>query len=298
MGCALIFAGQAAQFVGMGRILAEANNKAKLRLEEANEVLGFDLARLMFDGPEDALTQTSVTQPAVYVHSIMVMESRADELPAFVAVAGHSLGEITALVAAGVIDFRQGLELVKVRSRAMQEACDLRPGTMAAVLGIEDDERIASICAEVNGIVIPANFNCPGQVVISGEREAVLEAAERCKAAGAKRAMEIAVGGAFHSPLMSPAYEIFKEAVNRIHFNDARVDVYQNVNATASRDALEIKNNLILQLTSSVLWTQTIRNMSEAGVNQYIEIGGKGRILAGMVKKINKDAEVNVWTES
>ncbi len=298
MSKALLFAGQAAQFVGMGKLLFDSSAKARQLLEEANDALGFNLGAVMFEGPEQKLTETSITQPAVFVHSMMVLNHYKDQLEDITAAAGHSLGEISALVAAGVIDYSQGLQLVKVRSTAMQAACNQIPGTMAAILGMESDDVISEICDKVDGIVIPANFNCPGQVVISGERDAVLAVAELCKAAGAKRAIEIAVGGAFHSPLMQPALDTFRHAVEAVPFKDATLDVYQNVDARAYRQSEDLKRNLIAQLTSSVLWMHTIQHMQMAGIHQFIELGGKGKILAAMVKKIYREAEVVVWEEN
>jgi [acyl-carrier-protein] S-malonyltransferase len=297
MKTALLFAGQAAQFVGMGKILYESSPEAKALLDKANDIMGFDLKEIMFNGPEERLTETKVTQPAVFVHSMMVYEHHKHTLTDVAAVAGHSLGEITALVAAGVISFEQGLRLVKTRATAMQAACDAVPGTMAAILGAED-AMVEEICSSIPHVVIPANYNCPGQLVISGEKEGITAAIEKCKEAGVKRAIEIAVGGAFHSPLMQPAYNTFKTYVESISFADAQYDVYQNVDARSHTAAKDIQLNLIEQVISPVRWTQTIEQMLSDGIEYFIEIGGKGKILAGMVKKIDREALIDIWQES
>ena len=296
MNRAFIFPGQASQFVGMGKNLYAKSARFKSIIESANEIMGFDLASIMFEGPDELLTETINTQPAVFLHSYMVYQDMYDgQSPA--AVAGHSLGEITALVIAGVLTFEDGLYLVKRRAEAMQKACEMNPSTMAAILGLDDD-KVEEVCRSIDGVVVPANYNCPGQLVISGSNEAIALAIEKCKEVGAKRALEISVGGAFHSPLMRPAMQYFGQAVEEVKFNDAQVPVYQNVDARAHIDADEIKNNIIQQVISPVRWTHSIQNMLADNILSFVEIGGKGKILMGMVRKISREAEINLWIEN
>lgn len=291
-----VFAGQAAQFVGMGKYLADTDIRSKDMIGQADEILGYALSNIMFDGPNELLTQTIHTQPAVFLHSVLVYKHNfKGEMP--FAVAGHSLGELSALVCAGVLSFEDGLRLVQKRAEAMQEACDTSPGTMAAILGMEDDI-VETICASINEIVVPANYNCPGQLVISGSKEGIEEAVKLCSEQGAKRAMEINVGGAFHSPLMEPARVKFQDAVNSVSFADAMIPVYQNVDASAHTSAAEIKENILAQVTSPVKWTQCINQMIEDGAEEFVEVGGKGRILMGMIRKISRDINTQVWTEN
>jgi [acyl-carrier-protein] S-malonyltransferase len=291
---AYLFAGQAAQFVGMGEQL---NADYRTIFEQANEILGFDLRKVMLEGPEDALKQTINTQPAVFLHSYLVWSKYHGDHPSPSALAGHSLGELTALVVGGVISFEDGLSLVKSRAEAMQSACEQNPSTMAAILGMEDHV-VEKICANIPEVVVPANYNCPGQLVISGSKEGIDKAIAVCQEQGARRALEISVGGAFHSPLMEPAVEPFAAAVEAISFSDAQIPIYQNVTAEAVTDGDEIKQNIIDQVTSPVRWTQTIQNMIGAGITQFVEIGGKGRILQGMVRKVSRDVDTEVWKEA
>lgn len=282
---AFIFPGQGSQLSGMGAALYESNPEVRIYFDQADEILGYGLKNLMFHGAEEELRRTEITQPAVFLYSYATYKSK--EHDKVTAVAGHSLGEITALVAAEALDFESGLRLVDARARAMQVACELTESTMAAILGLDDDV-VRQICEETPGIIVAANFNCPGQVVISGETIAVELAADSCKKAGAKRAIMLSVGGAFHSPLMEPAVELFSQAVNTMQFKKPAVPIYQNVDANASQDPYEIKSKLIGQLTSSVLWTSTIENMRSEGVSEYVEFGSK--VLGGFVRKIHKEA--------
>lgn len=285
---AFVFPGQGAQFTGMGKDLYDNNPLAKELFEKANDILGFRITDIMFEGSADELKQTKVTQPAVFLHSVISALCLGDEFqPAMVA--GHSLGEFSALTAAGALKFEDGLRLVYARAMAMQKACEAAPSTMAAIVGM-DDATIENICAEVSKegcVVVPANYNCPGQLVISGNIEAVNEACEKLKAAGAKRALPLPVGGAFHSPLMQPAKDELQAAIEATEFQTPVCPVYQNVDAKAHTDAAEIKANLIAQLTASVRWTYEVQNMIEAGATEFIECG-PGKALQGMVAKIAK----------
>ncbi|MBD5370619.1 MAG: ACP S-malonyltransferase [Bacteroides sp.] len=280
---AYVFPGQGAQFVGMGKDLYENNAEAREMFEKANEVLGFRITDLMFDGTEDDLKQTRVTQPAIFLHSVILAKSLGDEFKPDM-VAGHSLGEFSALVAAGALSFEEGLRLVSKRAMAMQKACDIKPSTMAAVLALPDD-KVEALCAEVDHVVAPANYNCPGQVVISGTIEGIEAACEKMLAAGAKRALKLKVGGAFHSPLMAPAQEELAEAIEAADFHQPVCPVYQNVDGKPHTDPAEIKANLIKQLTAPVRWTQDVEAMVADGADEFIELG-PGNVLQGLVKKI------------
>lgn len=282
---AFVFPGQGAQFVGMGKDLYENNPEARELFERANEILGFRITDLMFEGTDEDLKQTRVTQPAIFLHSVILARTLGSEFAPDM-VAGHSLGEFSALVAAGALSFDDGLRLVAARARAMQKACELRPSTMAAVLALPD-ETVESICTEVPGIVVCANYNCPGQIVISGEEEAIDIACERMKAAGAKRALKLKVGGAFHSPCMEPARAELAEAISNTEFKTPICPVYQNVDALPHTNPEEIKANLVAQLTAPVRWTQTVRNMIADGADEFIELG-PGKVLQGLVAKIDK----------
>ncbi|MFT4568570.1 MAG: [acyl-carrier-protein] S-malonyltransferase [Saprospiraceae bacterium] len=295
MAQALIFPGQAAQFVGMGSKITNLRSKAKALINQADDILGYKLSEIMYQGPEELLKETKYTQPAVFVHSYIVYDAHKDSLSPS-AVAGHSLGEITACVAAGVMSYEDGLRLVQVRAEAMQYACEHNPSTMAAILGLEDGI-VESICNNIEGTVVAANYNCPGQLVISGTSEAIHQAIVAAKEAGARRALEIPVGGAFHSPLMEPAVEKFKTVIEGMDFNDANIPVYQNVNAMATQDAESIKTNLIAQITSPVRWTKSIQEMISDGVGEFVEVGGKGKVLMGMVRKISREVEIRQWQE-
>ena len=283
---AYVFPGQGSQFAGMGREEFDSNELAKELIQRADEVLGYKLSDVMFNGSDDDLKQTRITQPAIFLHSIMRAKLLGDNFNPS-CVAGHSLGEYSALVASGAMGFEDGLKLVKERAEAMQEACEMTPGTMAAIVGLEDNV-VEDMCNSIDGVVVAANYNTPGQLVISGEVEAVKLAAEKLSEAGARRAIVLEVGGAFHSPLMAPAGERLQSAIEQTEFSAPSVPVYQNVSATAERDPDVIKKNLVAQLTSPVRWTQTMRQMIEDGTNQFVEVGGKGRILAGMVKRLDR----------
>ncbi len=284
---AFLFPGQGSQLSGMGAALYESFPAVRSYFDQADEILGYGLKNLMFNGAEEELRRTEITQPAVFIYSYATYKSKETGMPS--AVAGHSLGEITALVAVDVLDFESGLKLVDARARAMQKACEMTESTMAAILGL-DDEMVIQICDETPGVVVAANFNCPGQVVISGENLAVELAAEYCKKAGAKRAIMLSVGGAFHSPLMEPARDLFAQAVQNISFNSPVAPVFQNVDALPSLDPGEIKSKLLAQLTSSVQWTSTIEHMKAFGIEEYMEFGSK--VLGGFVRKIYKEAIV------
>ena len=282
---AYVFPGQGSQFPGMAKDLYASNEAARIMMEKANEILGFRITDIMFDGTAEDLTQTKVTQPAIFLHSVVLAACMPDFKPDMVA--GHSLGEFSALVAAGALDFEEGLRLVSIRARAMQKACETNPGTMAAVLMLPA-EKIEEICSSCKGTVVAANYNCDGQIVISGEKEAVDEACAKMKEAGAKRALPLRVGGAFHSPLMEPARAELAEGIEKAIFRTPSCPVYQNVTADPSIDPGEMKANLLAQLTSPVLWIQSIRNMASDGASHFIEIG-PGKVLQGLISKILPD---------
>ncbi len=287
---AYVFPGQGAQFTGMGKDLYDNNPEAREMFEKANDILGFRITDVMFEGTDDDLKQTKVTQPAIFLHSVLLARTMGDEFdPAMVA--GHSLGEFSALVAAGALSFEDGLRLVSARAHAMQKACEAKPSTMAAVLGLPD-EKVEEICAGVDGVVVCANYNCPGQIVISGEEPAIDAACELLKAAGAKRAMKLKVGGAFHSPCMEPARAELAEAIERTEFKAPRVPVYQNVDALPHTDPAEIKANLVAQLTAPVRWTKSVQNMIADGATEFVELG-PGKVLQGLVSKINREVAVS-----
>ena len=287
---AYIFPGQGAQFTGMGLDLYENHTEAQELFEKANEILGFSITDIMFEGTAEDLKQTKVTQPAIFLHSVILSKVLGDSFKPDM-VAGHSLGEFSALVANGTLNFEDGLKLVSQRALAMQKACEIQPSTMAAVLGLED-EVVEKICSEVEGIVVPANYNCPGQLVISGEVDAVNVACEKLKEAGARRALLLPVGGAFHSPLMEPAREELAAAIEATEFKTPSCPIYQNVTTTAVSDPIEIQKNLILQLTAPVKWTQSVQQMVKGGATSFVEVG-PGKVLQGLVKKIHGDAETS-----
>ncbi len=286
---AYIFPGQGSQFVGMGKDLYESNPLAKELFEKANSILGFRITDIMFSGTEEELKQTKVTQPAIFLHSVILAKTLGENFKPDM-VAGHSLGEFSALVGNGALSFEDALQLVYKRALAMQKACEINPSTMAAVLGMED-AKVEEICKTIPGIVVAANYNCPGQLVISGEIDAVNKACEALKAAGAKRALLLPVGGAFHSPCMEPARIELEAAINSTNFNTPTCPVYQNVTASAVSDPNEIKKNLISQLTAPVRWTQSILAMTNDGATHFVEVG-PGKVLQGLVKKISAGAEV------
>ena len=285
---AYIFPGQGAQFTGMGLDLYENSSLAQELFENANDILGFNITDIMFEGSADDLKQTKVTQPAVFLHSVILAKTLGDGFKPDM-VAGHSLGEFSALVANGALNFEDGLKLVFQRALAMQKACELKPSTMAAVLGLEDAV-VEKVCEATEGIVVAANYNCPGQLVISGEVEAVNKACEALKEAGARRALVLPVGGAFHSPLMEPAREELAAAIENTTFNNPSCPIYQNVNASAVTDATAIKANLISQLTAPVRWTQSVQRMIQDGATLFTEVG-PGNVLQGLVKKIDREAQ-------
>ena len=282
---AYVFPGQGAQFTGMGKDLYEASEEAKTLFEKANEILGFRITDIMFEGEAEELKQTKVTQPAIFLHSTILAKLLGDRFQPKM-VAGHSLGEISALTAAGVLDFEDGLKLVSKRALAMQAACEAEPSTMAAILGLEN-EVVEGICEKVEGIVVAANYNCPGQLVISGAVDAINDACELLKEAGARRALVLPVGGAFHSPLMEPARAELAEAIEATTFNTPICPIYQNVIAAAITDPNEIKKNLVAQLTAPVRWTQTMHQMIADGVSGFTEVG-PGKVLQGLVKKVDR----------
>jgi [acyl-carrier-protein] S-malonyltransferase len=277
----------------MGKELFENYDLARKMFDRANEILGFDLSKIMLEGSKEDLQQTRVTQPAIYLHSVVTAKVMENDFPP-AAVAGHSLGEFSALTAAGAIDFESGLQLVSQRAEAMQKACNLESGTMAAVLGLED-ETVEEICRQTQGVVVAANYNCPGQLVISGGASAIASACEALKAAGARRALILPVSGAFHSPLMEPARSELAQAIDATPFSTPLCPIYQNTTAQAVNDPLEIQNNLIAQLTAPVKWTQSIQAMIQNGITEFIEVG-PGKVLQGLVKKINSEAETSSAT--
>lgn len=284
---AFVFPGQGAQFVGMGKDLYENNPVAKELFDKANEILGFNITDLMFNGTDEDLRQTKVTQPAIFLHSVILAKTMGDDFNPDM-VAGHSLGEFSALVAAGALSFEDGLRLVSARAQAMQKACEKTPSTMAAVLALPD-AKVEELCASVTeGVVVPANYNCPGQIVISGSIEGVDAACAKMLEAGAKRALKLKVGGAFHSPLMEPARAELADAIAHTDFHAPKCPVYQNVNAEPQTDPETIKKNLIAQLTAPVRWTQTVQNMIAAGADTFVEVG-PGAVLQGLVKKISSE---------
>ena len=285
---AYIFPGQGAQFSGMGKDLYEGFPMAQTLFEQANDTLGFSITDLMFEGTAEDLRQTRVTQPAIFLHSVILSKVLGNSFAPDM-VAGHSLGEFSALVANGTLSFADGLKLVAKRAEAMQRACEAQPGTMAAVLGLED-AIVESVCSEIPGVVVPANYNCPGQLVISGEVKAIDLACEKLKEAGARRALVLPVGGAFHSPLMQPAREELAAAIEETQFSNPICPVYQNFTTTAERDTKVIKENLIAQLTAPVKWTQSIQQMIADGATEFIEVG-PGKVLQGLVRKIDASAE-------
>lgn len=282
---AFVFPGQGAQFVGMGKDLYENNPVAHEMFEKANDILGFRITDLMFEGTDEDLRQTKVTQPAIFLHSVILAKTLGEEFKPDM-VAGHSLGEFSALVAAGALSFEDGLRLVAARAMAMQKACELKPSTMAAVLALPD-EKVEEICAGIDGVVVCANYNCPGQLVISGEIEAIDKACEQLLAAGAKRALKLKVGGAFHSPCMEPARAELASAIEATEIHEPVCPVYQNVDAKPHTDPAEIKKNLVAQLTAPVRWTQTVQNMIADGATEFIELG-PGKVLQGLVAKIDR----------
>jgi len=287
---AYVFPGQGAQYPGMGKDLYDNSAEAKAMFDKANEILGFNITKMMFEGTAEDLKQTKVTQPAIFLHSVILSKVLGESFQPEMT-AGHSLGEFSALVTAGALSFEDGLKLVSKRAQAMQKACEAQPSTMAAIVG-SDDELVEQVCAEVDGVVVAANYNCPGQLVISGAVEAVTQACEILKAKGAKRALLLPVGGAFHSPLMEPAREELAAAIESTEINNPICPVYQNVDAKPQTDPATIKKNLIAQLTGPVRWTQTIANMVADGATSFTELG-PGKVLQGLVNKVSRDVSTN-----
>ena len=287
---AYVFPGQGAQYSGMGKDLYESNPKARALFDKADEILGFKISEIMFGGTDEELKQTRVTQPAIFLHSVALAVALGEEFQPDM-VAGHSLGELSALTAAGALSFEDGLRLVSARAEAMQKACEVKPSTMAAIIALAD-EKVEEVCAGIDGVVVAANFNCPGQVVISGEVESVQAACVALKEAGAKRALPLNVSGAFHSPMMEPARAELQKAIEATEFHTPRCAVYQNVDAQPHTDPVEIKQNLIAQLTSPVRWTQSVERMCADGATAFEELG-PGQVLQGLIKKINKEVEVS-----
>jgi len=287
---AFVFPGQGAQFVGMGKDLYDNSDLARELFEKANDILGFRITDLMFEGTDEDLKQTKVTQPAIFLHSVLLAKTLGDDFKPDM-VAGHSLGEFSALVANGTLSFEDGLVLVSKRAIAMQKACELEPSTMAAIVGLEDDV-VEKVCAEIDDVVVPANYNCPGQLVISGSNEGIDKACAKLTELGAKRALKLMVGGAFHSPLMEPARTELAEAIEATTFNKPNCPVYQNVTASAVTDPDEIRKNLVAQLTAPVRWTQTVKTMIADGATSFTEIG-PGKVLQGLVKKVDRSMETN-----
>ena len=285
---AYVFPGQGAQFTGMGKDLFDNSELAKNLFKQANDSLGFDITRIMFEGEKEELTQTKVTQPAIFLHSVILAKVLGSQFKADM-VAGHSLGEFSALVAANYMTFEDGLKLVYNRALAMQKACEQNPSTMAAILGLED-KIVEEVCQSINGVVVPANYNCPGQLVISGSNEAIAEACQKLTDAGARRALQLPVGGAFHSPLMEPAQIELAAAIESTPFKEGDCPIYQNVTAKAETNPEEIKSNLIKQLTASVKWTQTMQQMQEDGLTSVTEVG-PGKVLQGLFKKMDRALE-------
>lgn len=288
MAHAFVFPGQGAQFPGMGKDLYSSNEKAKSLFEKADDLLGFRISNIMFEGTSEELTQTKVTQPAIFLHSVVAFQTLKTAKPDMVA--GHSLGEFSALVAAEILNFEEALKLVQIRATAMQKACEINPSTMAAIIGLED-KIVEDICAQIEDIVVPANYNCPGQIVISGTIDGVTKACELLKEAGAKRALPLKVGGAFHSPLMQPAKEELEAAIMKTSFRAGICPIYQNVTAKAETNPGEVQQNLVKQLTSPVRWTHSVQHMAADGATLFTECG-PGKVLQGLIKKINRDAEV------
>ena len=288
---AYVFPGQGAQFSGMGSDLFESSNEAKAKFERANDILGFNISEIMFNGTDEDLKQTKVTQPAIFLHSVILASCLGEQFKPDM-VAGHSLGEISALVASKCLNFEEGLKLVNSRAKAMQKACEANPSTMAAILGL-DDHLVEEVCDNIEGIVVAANYNCPGQLVISGENQAIEKACEKLSEAGARRALKLPVGGAFHSPLMEPAKMELKEAIDHTSFNVPICPIYQNVDAKAVTDPKLIKENLIAQLTAPVRWTQIMQNMiSDAGEIEVVEVG-PGKVLQGLFKKVDRSIQTS-----